>query len=204
MLIKIAFGIPLYVCATASIPIAVSLIMKGISPGAAFVFLVVGPATNAATITLIGNALGRKMVTIYLTVISVFAIGFGYLLNWIFALLGDRADLSTMMHQQEKPLYIYILTGIFSLLMIMSLYRKFKSKQKEPEMEIDIMSEMMKFQVEGMTCNHCVANVKNAIESLNNIEKVEISLFNKTVHVEGDVEKNVIKNAIENAGYNVV
>ncbi len=82
MLAVLIGAVPLYVCATASIPIAAALLIKGVSPGAALIFLMAGPATNAATITALGTKLGRKLVTIYLTVIVVCSLGFGALLNF--------------------------------------------------------------------------------------------------------------------------
>ncbi|MFA6715428.1 MAG: permease [Victivallales bacterium] len=81
MPVMLLFGIPLYVCSTASIPIAASLIIKGISPGAALVFLITGPATNIATVTTMGKVLGRKAVVIYLFTVAVGAIIAGYILN---------------------------------------------------------------------------------------------------------------------------
>lgn len=204
MLIMIAFGIPLYVCATASIPIAVSLMMKGISPGAAFVFLVVGPATNAATIALIGNALGKKMVAIYLSVISVFAIGFGFLLNWIFDLIGNPADLKSMHHEHGVPWYMTAMMILFSVFLVLSMFRKIRKKPsvKFTELEIKVNSKI--FKIEGMTCNHCVMNVKNAIEAVENVEKVEVSLSHKNAVVEGNYVASQVKEAIEKAGYKVV
>jgi uncharacterized protein len=205
MLIMIAFGIPLYVCATASIPIAVSLMLKGISPGAAFVFLVVGPATNAATIALIGNALGRKMVTIYLTVISVFALGFGFLLNWIFSILGKSTDLKMMSHEHGVPWYIKVLTVLFSMLLLASLFRKIRKKKPVQKMKkMEIRMNLKTFKIEGMTCNHCVANVKNAIESVQNVQNVEVSLTDKNAVVQGDFNEDEVKEAITKACYKVV
>lgn len=204
MLVMIAFGIPLYVCATASIPIAVSLILKGISPGAAFVFLVVGPATNAATIALIGNALGKKIVAIYLFVISIFAIGFGFLLNLIFGKLGKTADLTMMHHQHNNQWYLTALMILFSVFLLASLFRKIFRKRlvKIDKMEIGLSKQ--KFKIVGMTCNHCVMNVKNAIESVEKVEKVEVSLSDKTAVVKGDVDVQNVKEAIEKAGYKTV
>ncbi len=66
MLFMIIIGIPLYICSTSSIPIAVALIAKGISPGAAYVFLIAGPATNAASLAVLLKVLGRKQTFIYL------------------------------------------------------------------------------------------------------------------------------------------
>lgn len=84
MLIMMTFGIPLYVCATASIPIAAAMILKGISPGAALVFLMTGPATNAAAITTIWKVMGRKTALQYLAIVAVSALAAGYALDLVF------------------------------------------------------------------------------------------------------------------------
>ena len=84
MLIMMAIGIPMYVCSTASVPIAAALILKGISPGAAFVFLITGAATNAAGIMAIWKVLGKRVAIIYLTTVAASALISGYLLNFIF------------------------------------------------------------------------------------------------------------------------
>jgi len=66
MLIMLGVGIPLYICATASTPIAAALILKGVSPGAALVFLIAGPATNVTTLTVLFGILGKRATAIYL------------------------------------------------------------------------------------------------------------------------------------------
>jgi uncharacterized membrane protein YraQ (UPF0718 family) len=81
MLIMMVLGIPVYVCATASVPIAAALMLKGLSPGAAFVFLVTGPATNAASIVTIWKILGRKTAVIYLLTVAGCALAGGLLLD---------------------------------------------------------------------------------------------------------------------------
>jgi uncharacterized membrane protein YraQ (UPF0718 family) len=83
MLVMMILGIPVYVCATASVPIAVALILKGISPGAALVFLMTGPATNAASFATIFKSLGRKTAFIYLATVAGSALAAGFLLNSI-------------------------------------------------------------------------------------------------------------------------
>jgi uncharacterized membrane protein YraQ (UPF0718 family) len=60
MLVILVISIPVYICATASVPVAAVLMLKGLSPGAALVLLMAGPATNAATITMIAKVLGKK------------------------------------------------------------------------------------------------------------------------------------------------
>lgn len=202
MLIMIAFGIPLYVCATASIPIAVSLIAKGISPGAAFIFLVVGPATNIATITLIGKVLGKKMIAIYLSVISIFAVLGGFALNYIFRFVSFQSG--KMMHEHRSNnaiLFGFML--LFSAALLISLYKKLKLMINDKKIgEENIMNENNKrFLVEGMTCNHCVSNVSSALKEIEGVEKVEISLANKQAILEGVVTDEEIIKAIDKAGY---
>jgi uncharacterized membrane protein YraQ (UPF0718 family) len=87
MLIMLVAGIPLYVCATASTPIAAALILKGVSPGAALVFLLVGPATNMASLTVLMGTLGKRSTAIYLLTIAVCALIFGLTLDEAYRLL---------------------------------------------------------------------------------------------------------------------
>lgn len=88
MLIMLAFSIPLYVCATASTPIAAALILKGVSPGAALVFLLAGPATNVTSLTVLAGLLGKRATAIYLGTIAVFSLLFGLLVDHLYPLLG--------------------------------------------------------------------------------------------------------------------
>lgn len=88
MFFMLLVGIPLYICATASTPRAASLIAKGISQGTNFVFLLAGPATDAATITMVARFLGKRSAVLYVGVISLCALGSGILLDWIYLKLG--------------------------------------------------------------------------------------------------------------------
>jgi uncharacterized membrane protein YraQ (UPF0718 family) len=92
MLIMLAAGIPLYICATASTPIAAALILKGVSPGAALVFLLVGPATNITSLTVLFGILGKRATAIYLSAIALCAVVFGLALDQIYAMLGISAQ----------------------------------------------------------------------------------------------------------------
>jgi len=88
LLIMLGVGIPIYICASASTPIAAVLILKGLSPGAALVFLLAGPATNAATLTVVYRFFGRAATGIYLASIAVCSLAFGFLINRFYALAG--------------------------------------------------------------------------------------------------------------------
>ena len=83
-LLVLAIAVPMYVCATASLPIAASLILAGVTPGAAFVFLTAGPATNTVTIGVVKKMLGRRTLTIYLGSIVAGSFFFGFLLDTLF------------------------------------------------------------------------------------------------------------------------
>ncbi|MBN1327260.1 MAG: SO_0444 family Cu/Zn efflux transporter [Candidatus Cloacimonetes bacterium] len=204
MIYMIIFGIPLYVCATASIPIAVSLILKGISPGAAFVFLVVGPATNAATIALIGKALGKKIILIYLGVISISALAGGFLLNWVFSLFGDYR-LETMLHDHSGRSPVMIgLSVVFSIMLMLSFFRKIRSRffSRVKYDEVTVPDNL--FRIEGMTCKHCLMTVEHAIGEVRGVADVKVDLHKKTAVVEGEYDRDEVSKAIEKAGYRVV
>jgi uncharacterized membrane protein YraQ (UPF0718 family) len=91
MLLMLAVGLPLYICATASTPIAAALILKGVSPGAALVFLLAGPATNITSLTVLLGILGKRATSIYLATIALFAVIFGLAVDQVYASLGLSA-----------------------------------------------------------------------------------------------------------------
>lgn len=88
MLLMLLIGIPLYICATASTPIAAAMILKGVSPGAALVFLLVGPATNVASLSILLGFLGKRATAVYLTAIAVMSVISGLILDMVYGLSG--------------------------------------------------------------------------------------------------------------------
>src|SRR5882672_2876236 len=97
MLVMLAIGIPIYVCASEATPLAAALVMKGLNPGAALVFLLAGPATNIGSIVLLLKFLGARVMAIYLGSIAVVALLAGFALNWIYRAWGidPRATFGT-------------------------------------------------------------------------------------------------------------
>jgi uncharacterized membrane protein YraQ (UPF0718 family) len=81
MFLMLLLGIPLYVCSSGSVPIALAFIKAGISPGAALIFLITGPATNAATITTLWKIIGRKQLVVFLITLALCALAAGFLMN---------------------------------------------------------------------------------------------------------------------------
>ena len=88
MLVMLVVSGPVYVCATASVPLVAALALKGLSPGAAMVFLLAGPATNLASLTVVSRMLGSRSTAVYLTTIVACSLGFGLAVNALYAALG--------------------------------------------------------------------------------------------------------------------
>jgi len=82
MLVMLVVGVPMYICAVASTPVAAGLLVAGVSPGAVLVFLLVGPATNIASFALLKNELGLKVTAMYLAGLSILSLIMGLLLEW--------------------------------------------------------------------------------------------------------------------------
>jgi len=88
MLIMLVVGVPMYICAVASTPVAAGLLIAGVSPGAVLVFLLVGPATNIASFALLRRELGLKVTLMYLFGLSAFSLVMGLLLEWLLVIQG--------------------------------------------------------------------------------------------------------------------
>ncbi|MCG8564390.1 MAG: permease [Desulfobacterales bacterium] len=123
MLIMLGAGIPMYVCATSSTPIAAALILKGLNPGAALVFLLAGPATNAATMNIVRNLFNTRALVIYLTMIAVCSLGMGILADWIYAQAGIQAQ--AIVGQAGEIIPLWLQYGSAALLTALILFNLF-------------------------------------------------------------------------------
>ncbi len=119
MLIMLVLGIPLYICATASTPIAAALILKGISPGAALVFLLAGPATNVTSITVLLGLLGKRATVIYFAAIAVCTVLCGLLVDQIYAFWNVSAGAAVGQASEIMPFSAKFVGAI--LLIILSI-----------------------------------------------------------------------------------
>jgi hypothetical protein len=194
------FGIPLYVCSTASIPIAASLIIKGISPGAALVFLITGPATNIATVTIMSKVLGKKAVVIYLLTVAAGAIIAGYLLNLIgisipmVELIRSGGEMKITLLQKISCI---ILLSLIALTMLQRFIKRTGLGASESSADLEI-------QVEGMTCEHCAATLKRAISKIDGILKLDIDHTTGMVKIDAETPEllyPLIEKAVNDAGY---
>jgi hypothetical protein len=127
MIVMMLFGIPVYVCATASVPVAAALIAKGVTPGVALVFLITGPATNAAAFTTIWKVLGRRTAITYICTVALCALGAGLLLDTAFPNLAT--SLHSHLHQMEHS----VLGSIFAVALLGVLAFAILSPKKHAE-----------------------------------------------------------------------
>ena len=132
ILLAMAAGIPIYVCATASVPIAVGLIHLGASPGAALAFLIAGPATNAATLTTAWRVLGRRATILYLATVAVSAVVCGLLLDWLIPTVGAAApQLGGGPHAQPTGHWLFDASAVAMLAVLVLSYAS-KGRKQEP------------------------------------------------------------------------
>jgi uncharacterized membrane protein YraQ (UPF0718 family) len=117
MLVMMLLGIPIYVCATASVPIAAVLIAKGVSPGAAMVFLMTGPATNAASIAAVWQMMGRRTAIVYLITTAVTALASGLLLDQFLTV----SNITLGCHESES-LPAWLRTGLAITLLFVLIW----------------------------------------------------------------------------------
>jgi len=134
MLLMLAVGIPLYICATASTPIAAALILKGVSPGAALVFLLAGPATNLASLTVLVGTLGKRATIIYLSSIAVCSVIFGLVVDQIYGSWGFSAQAIVGQASEVVPPWLQWAGAlVVVLLSIKPLYNLIASRLKRAE-----------------------------------------------------------------------
>ena len=203
-----------YVCATSSVPIAAVLMLKGISPGAALVFLMAGPATNAATITVIGKTLGRKTLISYIATLIAGALTFGLLIDNVipgdFIINGIIAEHGSHTHG-ILPEWIKVSSGAIMVLLVINIYiqrfikwrnKRISSKSAGIETEKQIKTKKMKIAVKGMTCNHCKMNVEKGIGEIAGVKSVNADIGKGEVTLEGEnIDMDKVRSAVENAGY---
>lgn len=198
MLVMLALGIPIYVCATASVPIAATLILKGISPGAAMVFLMTGPATNGAAVAVIWKTLGRRTAIIYLIVLALSALGFGTLLNFF----GGQV-IAGHVHGHHHAIFPPLFEQAAAVILLGVLgWALFRREPPAAVSEAAAGEEMIKLRISGMTCRHCGATVTRALRACPGVTDVAVDVPGGTAVVKGSVpDRAILVKAVADAGY---
>ena len=119
MLVMLVVGIPMYICAVASTPIAAGMILAGVSPGVALVFLLVGPATNIAGLALVSKELGIKVTAVYLAGISVISVAMGLLLEHLLQSTDWQVDVR--LGEANMMLPMFLTWGSAFLLLVLAI-----------------------------------------------------------------------------------
>jgi len=136
MLLMLVIGVPLYTCATSSTPVAAAFILKGVSPGAALVFLLVGPATNIASIAMLTKLLGKRATVVYLISISIVSVLCGLALDQVYFVLGVSAQVTVGQATEIIPYWLKLTSTVLILALSVRpvlgiLRKKFFSKERD-------------------------------------------------------------------------
>jgi copper chaperone CopZ len=197
MIAVLAVAVPLYVCATGSVPVAAALVLKGMPLGAAIVFLIAGPATNVATLTVFTKVLGKRTVAIYLGTILVLSYAFGVIFQQLFPHAGVAAALQTP-HMHEGPLgalawWEYSTALLLGVLLLRALRvkamarwgRRAETEELAGPTAVGAAVESIQLMIGGMNCNHCRATVEKALCGVAGVTHVEVSLEGESAGVRG-------------------
>lgn len=204
ILLVLCIAVPMYICATGSIPIAVALMMKGLTPGAALVLLMAGPACNVASILVINKVLGRKTLITYLTSIVVGAVLFGVGIDCLFPsswflpkMLSDSCC-----HSEQTSWFSIGCTIVLFLLLTYALWHHYVHPHNHTHIVEEVAGEL-RFKVNGMTCNHCRNNVLQALTKLPGAVNVDVVLSTGEAMVQGDVTMEQVMEAVGELGFEV-
>lgn len=194
----LVIALPLYICATASVPIAAALVSQGLPAGAALVFLLAGPATNLATMGAIRRTFGGRTLAVYLGTIVVGSIAFGAAFDFI---LPGAADVAALAHDHgAAPWWAWgsalVFVGLLSRFALLDLIRLAKAHSLQRRQSITL-------SVDGMTCNGCVRKLETALSGLDGVDGLVVTRNPGTVTVQGRVVMDAVAKTIESTGFRV-
>jgi len=188
----LVIGVPLYVCATGSIPIAASLIALGFSPGAAMVFLISGPATNAITLSFVRAKLGIRSFYLYLVSITFVAVVLGLAFNFCWSRLEDSSLLTVGAGKMMAFEYKVVAGIILFILVINSLIRR----KPRTGFKVDL-----KINISDIHCSHCKINLENVLSGIDGIDNMLVDVGKKEIKIQGHPDRDLIFKKIREAGY---
>lgn len=201
MIIVVLIAVPMYICATGSIPIAMSLMLKGLTPGVAFVLLMAGPAANFASIVVLNRTQGKKATTIYVVSVILTAIVFGLIIDYL--LPSDWFALKNNIEDHCGHLTLgWFETACSILLILLLLYSALRQIKRNRHNSKNTDNDMTReLKIEGMNCAHCRATVEKAITAVEGVEKVDVNLSTGKALIEGNAKLDDIITAVHQAGF---
>ena len=206
IILLMALGVPIYVCATASVPIAAGFIYMGASPGAALAFLIAGPATNAAAIITTWKILGRQVALIYLGTVALSAVGGGLVLNWMWPLFQTAIpELGGHSHAHQPSDWMNHIWAVAMLLVLAYAYwstQHHKIQNEDSTMDLEQNQQQLEFIVSGMHCSHCSASVERSIRRDPGVQTVKVDLSSGRMVVTGNnLNQNSLFKIVDGLGY---
>lgn len=201
MVAVVVVAVPMYVCSTGSIPIALSLMLKGLSPGAAFVLLMAGPAANFASIIIVGKALGRKAAAVYLSTIVVGAIAIGLCIDYLMP--RSWFTMPMVSGHANCHLQVGLFPGICSVVLVALMIYAFVKKYTPPKTNEDMQPSETIIVVKGMTCGHCKAMVEKNLAKLPGVEAVSVDLATGETRIKGTPDPAEVRAVIDDLGFSV-
>lgn len=200
MVVTMLLGIPVYVCATASVPVALGLMHAGASPGAALVFLIAGPASNAATFATIWKVLGRRTAVIYVATVAACALASGLLLD-SFVAAGHVHGAHE--HGEFLPAWAsHVSAGLLLLIIARGMFSGAAPKAVLRENEFPDGMREIGLKIGGMTCGHCAASVERVLGAVAGVSSATVNLAEKRAALIGeDIDVGAAIGAVEGLGY---
>jgi hypothetical protein len=201
MFIILIAAIPMYVCATGSVPIATALLIAGVSPGAVLVFLMAGPATNIATLTVLWKSIGEKATLIYLFSIILGALFFGILIDYVLdpKLFSIPSINASHIHGEGLMYWISIISSVLLIALLL-----FVELKKIIPTKINTIKMNHNYTVNGMTCNHCKSSVEKNVSKLEGVKSVIADPNTNSVNIEGEFNEEDLKTTIDDLGFTFV
>ncbi|TNF25872.1 MAG: hypothetical protein EP329_22170 [Deltaproteobacteria bacterium] len=198
-LAALVVSLPLYVCATGSVPIAAALVGAGLPLGAALVFLMAGPATNLATIGAVYRTFGGRRLAVYLAVIVVGSVGFGLGFD---AVLGS--EIAAVAGHAEGPATWWELGSTFALLAAVAWLAAGDARRWWGRLATrSAAGQAVVLTVDGMTCGHCALKVETAARGVPGVAAVTASVDERRLVVKGAMDEDALRQAVEAAGFTI-
>lgn len=199
MIAVLIIAVPMYVCATGSIPIAMSLMLKGLSPGTALVLLMAGPAANFASFTLISREMGRKSTILYLASIIIGAIAFGLAIDYLLpAEWFSLANMQAVAAHRHGVDWFPTLCSVFLVVLLVVAFLKGHTHAAATS-----SPKAREYTIKGMNCSHCRAAVMKSIEAVEGVTQVSVDLATGKAFVEGGQKDEDVIAAVRKAGFDV-
>ena len=196
-LVVLAISLPLYVCATGSVPIAAALVNAGLPASAALVFLMAGPATNVGTVGAIYKRFGGRVFAVYLGTIVIGSMGFGYAFDWLIHVSSSADHMHHPGHgrwwEHTSGVLLAAVVGWFA---VEDLRGWLHHHSSQPATE-----GSRRVPVHGMKCQQCANRLEKALRNDVEIQEARVNLSDEQAIIAGPISDTRLRELIESEGF---